>query len=117
MNPALAALGELEPADDRQEIALERPVSLKDQRLGMVQAVLKASGARSVLDLGCGAGALLERLLKDGYTDLAGADVSARALSIAERRLKTRRRHAPAQPAHLPRQAVRAATTPRRWSR
>jgi 3' terminal RNA ribose 2'-O-methyltransferase Hen1 len=89
VNPALAALGELEPADDRQEIALERPVSLKDQRLGMVQAVLKASGARSVIDLGCGAGALLERLLKDGYTDLAGADVSARALSIAERRLKT----------------------------
>ena len=25
VNPALAALGELEPADDRQEIALERP--------------------------------------------------------------------------------------------
>ncbi|MDA0172790.1 3' terminal RNA ribose 2'-O-methyltransferase Hen1 [Solirubrobacter taibaiensis] len=89
VNPALAALGELEPADDRTEIALERPVSLKDQRLGMVQAVLKASGARSVIDLGCGAGALLERLLKDGYTDLAGADVSARALSIAERRLKS----------------------------
>ncbi len=64
-------------------------MSLKDQRLGTVQAVLKASGARSVIDLGCGAGALLERLLKDGYTDLAGADVSARALAIAERRLKT----------------------------
>jgi 3' terminal RNA ribose 2'-O-methyltransferase Hen1 len=49
--------------------------------------VLKASGAQSVLDLGCGAGALLERLAKDGYARLTGADVSARALEVAERRL------------------------------
>jgi 3' terminal RNA ribose 2'-O-methyltransferase Hen1 len=82
-----AALGEFEPADEKEE-ALERPVSLKDQRLGTVQAVLRASGATSVLDLGCGAGALLERIAGDGYARLTGADVSARALEIAERRLR-----------------------------
>lgn len=91
--PALQALDEAQPAadtDDSEE-ALERPISLRDQRLGLVQAVLKASGARTVLDLGCGAGALLERLAKDGYVKLTGADVSARALEIAERRLRDAR--------------------------
>lgn len=87
VNPVLASFGESEPDGEREE-RLERPVSLKDQRLGTVQAVLKASGATSVLDLGCGAGALLERIAKDGYVRLTGADVSARALEIAERRLR-----------------------------
>lgn len=91
--PALQALDEAqpEPATDEKEEALERPVSLRDQRLGTVQAVLKAAGAKRVLDLGCGAGALLERLAKDGYVQLTGADVSARALEIAERRLRDAR--------------------------
>ena len=42
-------------------------MSLRDERLSSVQSLLKASGARRVLDLGCGAGALLERLVRDGY--------------------------------------------------
>ena len=89
INPALAALDELAPVeDDGAERELERKVSLRDQRLGAVQAVLQASGARRVLDLGCGPGALLERLIKDEYDLLTGVDVSARALEIAERRLK-----------------------------
>lgn len=83
VNPVLDSFGEAE-----REAELERPVSLKDQRLGTVQAVLKASGARTVLDLGCGSGALLERIAQDGYARLTGADVSARALEIAERRLR-----------------------------
>ena len=66
---------------------------LRDQRLGTVQAVLKASGARRVLDLGCGAGALLERLLRDGYDEIIGVDVSARALEAAHRELKLDRLH------------------------
>jgi 3' terminal RNA ribose 2'-O-methyltransferase Hen1 len=53
-----------------------------------VQAVLKASGARRVLDLGCGPGALLERLVRDGYDQVTGVDVSPRALELAARRLK-----------------------------
>ena len=117
VNPALAALGELEPADDRTEIALERPVSLKDQRLGTVQAVLKASGARSVIDLGCGAGALLERLLKDGY------DRPRRRGRLCPR---ARDRRAATEDATPSRSCTARSptgtsgsrtTTPRRWSR
>ncbi len=89
INPALAALDELAPVeDDEDERDLEKQLSLRDQRLGTVQAVLQASGARRVLDLGCGAGALLQRLLQDDYDRLTGVDVSARALTQAERRLK-----------------------------
>src|SRR5438309_8972389 len=48
------------------EDALERPLSLHEQRLGAVMAALRGSGARRVLDLGCGEGRLLRELLKDG---------------------------------------------------
>jgi 3' terminal RNA ribose 2'-O-methyltransferase Hen1 len=74
--------------ESEREERLEESVSLRDQRLGTVQAVLKSSGARRVLDLGCGAGALLERLLRDGYEEIVGVDVSVRALEAAERKLK-----------------------------
>jgi 3' terminal RNA ribose 2'-O-methyltransferase Hen1 len=87
-HPALAQLDEVAPVDaPEREERLEETVSLRDQRLGTVQAVLKASGARRVLDLGCGAGALLARLAHDGYEEVVGADVSVRALEAAQRRL------------------------------
>src|SRR3954470_15505721 len=94
IHPALAALDEAAPAGEEdaepaaREEALEEPVRLRDQRLGAVEAVLKASGARRVLDLGCGSGALLERLVRDGYDEVAGVDVSVRALEAARRRLR-----------------------------
>ncbi len=93
VHPALAQLDEAAPAalDDEQadrEAALEERVSLRDQRLGSVQSVLKASGAKRVLDLGCGPGALLERLMRDGYQEIVGVDVSIRSLERAARRLK-----------------------------
>jgi 3' terminal RNA ribose 2'-O-methyltransferase Hen1 len=53
-----------------------------------VLSVLKASGAKRVLDLGCGAEALLERLIREDYELILGADVSVRALEQAARRLK-----------------------------
>jgi 3' terminal RNA ribose 2'-O-methyltransferase Hen1 len=93
-NPLLASFDEQEPASPREE-ALEERVSLRDQRLGTVQAVLQASGARRVLDLGCGPGALLERLVRDGYDQITGVDVSARALEQAARRLRLDRRPDP----------------------
>ena len=89
--PAFAQLAEDVPEqaveDPRREEALEERVSLRDQRLGAVQAALKASGARRVLDLGCGSGALLTRLLTDDFDELVGVDVSVRVLEQAARRM------------------------------
>lgn len=81
LDPALAALRDAaaedvnEPGDpdgddagdagDAREDGLEERVSLRDQRLGAVEAVLRAADAKRVLDLGCGPGALLQRLVKD----------------------------------------------------
>lgn len=44
-----------------------------------------------MVDLGCGGGALLERLVRDPYTKITGVDVSIRALEQAARRLKLER--------------------------
>ena len=74
---------------DRLEDALERPLSLHEQRLGAVLAAVRASGARRVLDLGCGEGKLLRELLKDQqFEEVVGMDVSIRALETARDRLK-----------------------------
>jgi 3' terminal RNA ribose 2'-O-methyltransferase Hen1 len=77
--------------DDRpsnqDEIALE--ASLNEQRLGAVMAAIRASGARRVLDLGCGEGKLLRELLKDKqFEEIIGMDVSIRSLENARDRLK-----------------------------
>jgi 3' terminal RNA ribose 2'-O-methyltransferase Hen1 len=67
----------------------EKPVPLAVQRRGSVIAVLRAAGARRVLDLGCGGGALLRDLLADPhFTEILGVDVSAGALEAAARRLR-----------------------------
>ena len=59
-------------------------VSLRDQRLGSVQSVLKASRARRCW-IWLGPGALLTRLVKDGYELVVGVDVSVRSLEQAAR--------------------------------
>ncbi len=65
------------------------PLRLNDQRLMAVFEVLKSSGAMRVLDLGCGEGKLLRRLMKDKqFTEIVGLDVSVRCLEIASARLK-----------------------------
>ena len=68
-------------------------VSLRDQRLSAVASALRESGASRVLDLGCGPGALLQRLLGDRFELVVGVDVSARALEQAARRLKLEEMH------------------------
>jgi 3' terminal RNA ribose 2'-O-methyltransferase Hen1 len=66
----------------------EGNVSLHERRLAAVLGVITASGARSVLDLGCGSGKLLAELLKEPRLDrVTGLDVSHRALETAARRL------------------------------
>ena len=42
-----------------------QPISLNEQRIEAVVAAVRASGARRVLDLGCGAGKLMRALLKE----------------------------------------------------
>jgi len=75
------------------EEALEARLSLNEQRLRGVHETLKATGARRVLDLGCGEGKILRRLAEDGqFAEVVGLDVSTRALGIAEERLR-RTRH------------------------
>jgi 3' terminal RNA ribose 2'-O-methyltransferase Hen1 len=84
-----------EADEDRRaepEEALEKPLSLNDQRLGSVMAALRASGAKRVLDLGCGEAKLIRELLKERqFEEIVGLDVSIRSLEVAQRRLKLER--------------------------
>jgi 3' terminal RNA ribose 2'-O-methyltransferase Hen1 len=83
---------ELEESHAKDEERLERPVGLHEQRLGTVVAVLKSSGARRVVDLGCGEGKLIQHLLKDAqFEEILGMDVSHRVLDTAEDRLNLER--------------------------
>ena len=73
---------------DLEEERLERPVSLHDQRYTAVLYVLRQSGAKRVLDLGCGEGKLLRLLLQDKtFEQITGLDVSYRLLELARRKL------------------------------
>jgi len=74
---------------NREEEAVERKISLHEQRLGAVLAALKASGARRVLDLGCGEGRLLSLLLGERqFGTILGMDVSYRSLEVAQDKLR-----------------------------
>ena len=65
------------------------PPPLAKRRIAAVVAALKDAGASSVLDLGCGEGALLTALLQEkAFTRVVGADVSFRALQVAARKLR-----------------------------
>ncbi len=97
---ALARLVEEEQIDDTDgesagpgpEESLEQTVSLNEQRHGTVLAALRGSGARSVVDLGCGEGKLLRELLADKqFERIVGMDVSIRSLEIAQKRLRVDR--------------------------
>jgi 3' terminal RNA ribose 2'-O-methyltransferase Hen1 len=73
---------------DAEEATLERPIRLHDQRLDLVASVIHDSGAQRVVDLGCGDGKLLKRLLADRqFTGIVGMDVDSRSLEIAKERL------------------------------
>ena len=94
---ALAQLAEEDNPDpdaaaeqnSEQEMKMEEPIRLWQQRMGAVTAVVRAAGAKRVLDLGCGEGKLLRELLEEkGLTEIVGMDVSYRSLEIASQRLK-----------------------------
>jgi 3' terminal RNA ribose 2'-O-methyltransferase Hen1 len=110
------ALARLADADDTPDDALERhpideeppsadpgaaepepemaapPVPLAERRIQAVLDVLRAEQVPSVIDLGCGSGKLLSRLLQEpSFRSVAGTDVSARAIIAAQQRLKPER--------------------------
>jgi 3' terminal RNA ribose 2'-O-methyltransferase Hen1 len=88
-------LAEDTPSEDADEIpsmesaAAERTPSLHDQRLQTVLSVLRDTGAKRVVDLGCGEGKLLKLLLSEKQFDtIVGMDVSWRSLETAKERLR-----------------------------
>lgn len=91
------ALDRLALADDSTpedaEAAAAEPLPepkqrLHDVRLDHVAQRIRAVAPSRVIDLGCGEGKLLGRLAKErGIAELAGMDISLRALEIAARRL------------------------------
>jgi len=75
-----------------QETKMEEPIRLWQQRMGAVMAILRSSGAKRVLDLGCGEGKLIRELLPEKeFSEVVGMDVSFRSLEIATQRLKLNR--------------------------
>lgn len=65
---------------------------LNQQRYDAVIDAIRRSGAKSVLDLGCGEGKLVKQLLEERQLErIVGMDVSIRSLEIASRRLRLAR--------------------------
>ena len=91
---ALARLVEEEISESEEdnvstEEDVERKISLNEERLGTVLAVLKEVEAKKVVDLGCGEGQLIKMLLKDKqFEQILGMDVSIRSLEKASQRLR-----------------------------
>ncbi|MPY37863.1 3' terminal RNA ribose 2'-O-methyltransferase Hen1 [Streptomyces adustus] len=84
-----SAVEEIDNAVAAEAETEEKPTPLAVQRRDAIVTALTESGAARVLDLGCGQGQLVQALLKDPrFTEIVGVDVSARALTIAARRLK-----------------------------
>jgi 3' terminal RNA ribose 2'-O-methyltransferase Hen1 len=68
---------------------VERAMGLHEQRLNAAIAAAREIGARSLVDLGCGEGRLLELTLREHQlTRILGLDVSSVALGRARRRLR-----------------------------
>jgi small RNA 2'-O-methyltransferase len=65
-------------------------MALHQERLEHVVSALKATGARRILDLGCGSGMLLHRLVSESQFDtVVGVEQSAACLAHARMTLET----------------------------
>lgn len=79
---------EAQLARDHAETNLERPMNLNDERLHAVVEFLRTAEVNTILDLGCGEGKLLARLLKHKqFTRIVGVEVAHLSLERAQRRL------------------------------
>ena len=80
-----------EVQDEEQELEVEKKTSLHTQRLQRVTELIKSLAPESVIDLGCGEGKLLARLLnKTSIPKITGMDVDSRSLERASERLTQR---------------------------
>ena len=91
---AVSRLAEVDGnADDAESDPGDQPTDLptplvQQRRTAVIQA-LRDEGAATVVDVGCGEGALLRALLADpSFNTILGVDVSHRALELATRRLQ-----------------------------
>jgi len=74
---------------EKAEEKLEKPLRLHDIRLDTVADVLRQRHVKSVLDLGCGEGKLISRLIQErGLDRIVGVDPSVRTLEAAHRKLR-----------------------------
>lgn len=88
---ALHQLGdsiEEEETDSPNEAEIEKHIGLNEVRLTKATEIIKMSGAKRVLDLGCGEGKLLRKLMQEKqFEEVVGMDVSHQSLRIAQQRL------------------------------
>ena len=79
---------------DTAEEAIEKPLRLHDLRLDTVAARLKDLGAKRVLDLGCGEGKLIHRLVAETqFEEITGVEVSSISFDRATRKLEQLAEH------------------------
>ena len=92
VNEALEVLLQGEEEEDKPTEVEEKKVRIHDQRLMAVRDEVLKSGAKTVVDLGCGEGKLLTLLLAERKVEkILGMDVSSRSLEIARDKLKLER--------------------------
>jgi 3' terminal RNA ribose 2'-O-methyltransferase Hen1 len=73
---------------DQDVAVVEKKETLHQQRLALVLEKLKESGAKRVLDLGCGEGKLIRMLLKEKqFENITGMDVSYQELTRCKEKL------------------------------
>lgn len=91
--PEVESEAENDAQEERiEEKIVEKAAPLHQTRIEAVMEVLKTSGAKRVLDLGCGEGRLLRELLKDRqFEEILGLDASHRALEMCSDKLKLER--------------------------
>ena len=80
--------GQLDPSrGEAAETVIERPLRLHERRLDRVAELIAQTGAKRVLDLGCGDGKLIARLIRNpAFAEIVGVEVSSQELARADTR-------------------------------
>ena len=88
---ALSQLGDADEDEEtnaQDEVEIEERIGLNEVRLTKTVEIIKMSGAKRILDLGCGEGKLLRKLMREKqFEEIVGMDVSHQSLKFAQQRL------------------------------